>query len=352
MSSTLAHFRAMTRAVRRPFGARSPATRPASAAAPAATACDGGFVLHVVYRSCGTENRKGRPPYYSKLLSLTSLLQALARMRETPEIIYLNDGPIPPDRLTLMERTGEVLRKDNLGGRGSMRAALALPEERGWGAGDIVWFAEDDHLYAADAFVGLRAATLRFAEADYFGLYASIGDRGADGKPHSAFAHVPKDWRGSDPVLVEGHPWRHGLSTTSTFGARVGAIRGDRRMMETAMLSGGAWDHTTCLMYQGFGPFAWNALGAHFGPTPSLKRKARSAAIRVPMNLWQTSRRLLGARRRILVAPDPPLSTHLESDHLAPGTDWTAVAEDCLRRAGCGDAAPAVHGLPHAQARA
>ena len=52
--------------------------------------------LHVVYRSTGAENRMSRPAFYSKLGCLKSLLAAAERCQSPIELIFVNDGPIPP----------------------------------------------------------------------------------------------------------------------------------------------------------------------------------------------------------------------------------------------------------------
>ena len=63
--------------------------------------------VHLVLRSYGGENLKRRPSYYSKLLALTSFVRAASRLPDA-EVIFLNDGPVPPLHLELMERFGEA----------------------------------------------------------------------------------------------------------------------------------------------------------------------------------------------------------------------------------------------------
>jgi len=50
------------------------------------------------------------------------------------------------------------------------------------------------------------------------------------------------------------------VSTTSTFGVRLGVLREDRTLLRLVPYSGGSWDHTTCLTVQGRQPFAWSDL--------------------------------------------------------------------------------------------
>lgn len=289
-------------------------------------------MLHIIYRSYGGENKKGRPDYYSKHLALSSVVRAFQTLPPgMAELIFLNDGPIPDDRLRLMQRSGEVLARSNMGLRGSMRSALALPVERRWHAEDLVWLAEDDYLYSPHSFAGLSAAAEAFPDAAYFGLYAQIGARHPNGDLLGEEERVPNAWQDIDPVAVLGHPWRRALSTPSTFGARVKALVEDRRMMYIAMRSGGAWDHTTCLIYQGHRPYPLPAL---FAPLRGI-RNARSllhnvGAImaRAALNGYPYLRILSGIRNRLLVAPDPALITHMENAYLASGTDWRGFAQD------------------------
>lgn len=286
-------------------------------------------MLHIVYRSYGGENQKGRPSYYSKLLALESTIRAFEELpKGAAELIFLNDGPIPGDRLRVMEASGEIIARANLGMRGSIRAGMALPAQRRWKPGDLVWFAEDDYLYLPQAFGDLLKAAELFPQAAYFGLYAQIGDRLPNGNPTDE-TRVPASWRESEVTLVNGHPWRRGLSTTSTFGARVKPLLEDRRMMDMAMESGGAFDHTTCLMYQGHMPYPMFALTEPLRSTKDAKdwlRRAAISTVRAGLNGYQAMRKVTGSSIRLLVAPEPALSTHLETAYLASGNDWEAVA--------------------------
>ncbi len=288
-------------------------------------------MLHIIYRTYGGENKKGRPSYYSKILSLMSFLQAVERVNvKDIEIIYVIDGDIPPDRLQVMRTSGELLNYTALGLKGSLKTAVRLPAERGWPVDDVVWFTEDDYLYQPQALVDLIAATKAFPKADYFGLYALIGSRKPDGGPAEDYLRIPKRWSGSDALLVNGHPWRHALSTTGTFGVRVKAHAGDRAMMEYAIKFGGAFDHATSLMYQGYSPYSFQSLKASFldkNASSGWLRRSAIIGMRAWLNVYSAIRMRNGAEARILVAPDPALITHLETAYIATGTDWNLVAQ-------------------------
>jgi hypothetical protein len=292
--------------------------------------------LHIVYRSHGSENRKRRPPYYSKLLALASLVQAAEDAGQPVEIVFLNDGPIPGDRLAVMASAGEVVGRSGLGLRGSLNAALALPLERGWPDEDLVWLCEDDYLYRGRALRDLLAAAAAWPQADYLALYASIGDRPPEGGLLDDAYPVPARWRGSAPVSVNGHPWRRALSTTATFGLRMRTLRRDHRILSLTYYTGlGGCDHAACLLYQGLQPFPWRTLGRDLllgYPGDAVARAKRSAIapVKAAFNVWSYGRAGRGSR---LVSADPALATHMESPHLALGTDWEAVAAGCAARA-------------------
>ena len=130
---------------------------------------------HLVYRSYGGENRKLRPHYYSKLLTLTSFVRAASRLPEA-DITFLNNGPVPADRLSVMQRFGRVvqLAEKPQGLLAGYKAALMLSTTEPWSDDDVVSYVEDDYLFTEDAFLALAEATSELPQASYFTLY---GDR-------------------------------------------------------------------------------------------------------------------------------------------------------------------------------
>ena len=185
---------------------------------------------------------------------------------------------------------------------------------------------EDDYLYQPRALNDLIAAAETYADASYFGLYAMIGARLPNGSPSED--RVPSEWPDPETKLVNGHPWRRALSTTATFGARAKALVEDRSMMRLALRSGGAWDHTICLMYQGFRPYPMSSLINSLLDQTAAKSWLHRLGVfnaRIGLNLYQAARAKYANRRRF-VAADPALITHLETLYLAQGTDWRSVA--------------------------
>jgi hypothetical protein len=286
--------------------------------------------LYVVCRSVGSENAKNRPEFYSKTLALASLLRAAENVDIPTRLIFANDGPIPAARLAMMSRAGEVLPIRCGSNRSSYRLVLRLPRVRGWAPDDLVWFAEDDYLYAADAFSGVLAAAEKMPEADYFAAYSELRFDDAATRRSPAIAARTRAADDDEATQVGRVRWYRAVSTTSTFGAWVHTITADERLLRAAPFVGGAFDHATCMAYQGYRPFDRSQLGGEpvddgqLNPARQLARTVALTGLRSALNVVALARP--EHRRRVLVAPDPDLATHLEAGLLAPGTDWATEA--------------------------
>lgn len=277
--------------------------------------------LRIVYRSHGGENMKSRPPYYSKLLALTSVVRAVRESGQDPHLIFWNDGPIPADRLDLMRANGEVVRIDAGSNRASYRAAIEMAVRSDWSPRDVVWFAEDDYLYRPGTFSAVMAAATAIPDADYLSVF---GGQALDlGSPLRAFRAYPRLGAVDvpDAVDVAGLRWFRGVSTTSTFGARLSVLREDRNLLRILPFSGGSWDHTTCLAVQGRQPFTWQEIREEvlpFGELPPARWPVSVArgVVRAGVNL--RSRRS-PEHCRTLYLCDPVGAVHLELP--APGEE-------------------------------
>jgi hypothetical protein len=281
-------------------------------------------LLHLIYRSTGRENSKPRPPYYSKLLALTSFLRSVERCEPVPSIIYLNDGEIPADRLRLMEETGEIVHLPPLSASaygGSPRGglyrsyvrALDLVDARAWPARDLVYFSEDDYLYLPEALPELVRAADRLPQASYFAFNASV----VESRAHH--------------FAVGQERWLEAETATSSFGARIGALRQDRSIHRIAFSVG--HDIQVCLAYQGIRPYRWgyvvgDALGTAPGPRRSQRERWGRAGRQLLVNALATR---ASFRRHMLITPGRPLATHMELPARDGGGDWNAVAADNAR---------------------
>jgi hypothetical protein len=291
--------------------------------------------LHIVFRSHGGDNDKDRPQYYSKLLGLASLVRAADAVDPHPQILFVNDGPIPDDRLDLMRRHGEIVPIVGGSNRRSYRFSLALAAARAcgpapWPDDDVVWFAEDDYLYGVESLSQLQAAAGALARVDYLSMWG--GDALDPASPRSAPRARPERLSAGDPnaLPIDGVRWYRGMSTTSTFGVRVRALREDLRLLRAVPFTGGAFDRSTCLAVQGLQPFSWGEVRAEAWPSnrvpPAERPRAvlRGAAL-AALNLRAFRR---PANRRTFAASDPEQIFHMELPTQAKGRDWPAFAEE------------------------
>lgn len=284
-------------------------------------------MIRVVFRSYGGENDKGRPPYYSKLLALQSVLRA-AQGHEI-EFTFINDGPIPSERLRLMTTAGEVIHLPEVGMRQSYWTALTFAASRGWADDDLVWMAEDDYLYHPSAFADLREALTAIPQAAYFALSAST-PRFPLKSDFDRPQPTPRGWSESKLLVLNGREWVRAQSTTSTFGARVRALRQDLDIFRLCMLPHAKIlrDHDTCLVYQGFRPYRYRDLVRAMIGMSILGERSRLRSVLVSPFLLLTNLRAhrRSARKRLLVVPSPNLATHLDADLVSPGEDWARIA--------------------------
>jgi hypothetical protein len=288
--------------------------------------------LKLVVRSYGGENDKNRPPYYSKLLALTSFVRA-ARAVPEAEVVFLNDGPIPEDRLALMERSGAVrqIAAEPQGMRASYWHALNLPDQLGWDDDDVVFFVEDDYMFTAEAFVSLVAAVDGLPQASYFALYGERIDY--DDEADRRRFSVPYGWVSQPTRTVGADTWFNLPSTTSTFGGRVGALRADLPVFRMCMrpFRRRFLDHETCVIYQGHVPYHGLELllGAPDDFVPSLRGVVRTTFLvpfRIALNV-QAKRR---STAHYLYALTPNGATHMEYPVISPDRDWAAEAESVV----------------------
>lgn len=282
----------------------------------------------IIYRSYGGENKKSRPEYYNKVLCLHSLLRAVESVPDA-RLIFLNNGPIPDDRLQIMESAGEIVWLDSIGMRGSYRAALRLAWSPPPGEEEeIVWFSEDDYLYRPNALSALNAAAA--LPADYFALYGSTAGNWVTQDHNTGW--TPKGWAEVGPLEAEGVEWWRTVSTTSSFGARRGVLREDREIWLQGMLPHrrSLRDHDTCVVLQGYEPHTWGTVTKELllRGDGDLKARLKDAAIAPFKGALNVRSHRRTERRRVMIAPRPNLACHIEDGSIAPGYDWEALARD------------------------
>lgn len=284
----------------------------------------------VLFRSYGGENLKGRPAHFSKMACLVSTIQA-AKVAGA-ELIFVNNGPIPEDRSRVMRSAGEIVTLPGVGVHESYLSALRLAVSGRWSPDQLVYVSEDDYLYKPESFQRLAEAARAVPEADYLSLYGS-----SPTNPHprpDGIPHRPRGWQDPDPWFVNGQEWVRLYSTTATFGARVGKLEEDLSIFKfcTVPHRNMFRDHDTCVIYQGFEPYAYRdiarrAVGLAPGTPEQRLREVALASFYLASNLRSHRR---ATRRRLLIATEPNLATHVEVGFEAPGSDWAAIAAEAL----------------------
>lgn len=291
---------------------------------------------HLVYRSYGGENLKNRPDFYTKALTLASFVHAASKLQDA-DIVFVNNGPVPSDRLALMEAYGRVVQIDEgpVGLLDSYRFSLGLPDREGWSDDDVVSFNEDDYLFHPDAFVALGEATLGLSQVSYFAL---SGESPLDDSPAARLKfRLPRDWQPQPPQIVGKRTWFNLGSTTSTFSARVGALRADMSIFLqcTRPFKRRYLDHETCLLYQGVVPYRGQQIlvGLPGELQPTLRGVARTVFL-VPFRVALNVRARRQLEHHVLYAPTTGLAAHLECGLVGADQDWLAVADDVADWAG------------------
>jgi|GEM_PF-5092349 len=251
--------------------------------------------IRVWYRYTDKPSAKPRPPWFSKRVCLLSLLDALGRVADNlVSLVVVADGPLSDETRRLLDGKAKVVELSHGGKCRSFAEVLRLALADGR-PGELAYFAEDDYLYAPDAFSSLLEAVAERPDVDYFTLY-DHPDR--YGSPERAAARK-----------AAGHAWYEAPSTCLTFAARTEALRRDR------------WGFYTLSRAPGLD-----------------SRRLRSAAVRIGWRkpLDHLSWRLVlrqrhlppwtRARRPRLLAPVPGLATHCELDVVSAAVDWSAIA--------------------------
>ena len=285
--------------------------------------------IHLVLRSYGGENNKNRPPYYSKLLGLISFIRAASRVPDA-DVLFLNDGPVPADHLSLMERFGTVVSVP--GGPAGMRAsywyAVTLPQRHPeWDDDDLVALNEDDYLFRPDAFAVLDAAAAGIPEAGYFSVYGPRPDY-ASATLRSDFS-LPHGWTPGPDRTVDGGTWFNQPGITSTFTARAGALRRDSIVFRHCMIPFRRrfLDHETCLIYQGFLPYRGLdlVLGLPGDFVPGIRGTIRTVVL-IPFRFALNLHALLRREAHLLYCLSPNEATHLDLPVISTDWDWAAEA--------------------------
>lgn len=247
--------------------------------------------LHVLYRLYPPESDKRRPAYHSKVLCLRSVVRALAEVPGSRLVLLVDAKDLPAEYAAVLPPGTEVAFLGGIGNGRSYHAQMRWLRDAA--DDDLVYLSEDDYLYTRDAFASFVAAAAEMPEVDYFCLY-DHPDR------YTRDDDVPLP--GPRQVWIGGgRHWRWAESAAMSFGGRAGTFRADARVH------------------------------ARFAPRGSFRDNVVMRALRYnDRRFW---RLMQGLRpywwkrpRRRLASPMPSLSTHMDTDFMAPLVDWEAVA--------------------------
>jgi hypothetical protein len=248
----------------------------------------------VLYRTCPGENRAPRPIWYSKEISIKSILLSFRVLKKevSAEFTLYIDGYLKPhDEWSSMikkmvESRGTILENPPKGnvetGITVLRQALDLPENR------VLIFSEDDYLWLTPALLGIYRSLAELpvqysTPYDHPVRYQPDYPQGAD-LPH---------WQKAIFLTKERH-WRAQESTCMTFATTSHILSEDITIFEKHKDNGKGRpeDRELFRELQQLGPYEHNRIG----------------------------------KRRLLVGPMPSLATHAHLPWLAPVVDWEKEA--------------------------
>jgi hypothetical protein len=265
------------------------------------------------------------------MLALISFVRAATEVKGA-ELLLLNDGPTPDDKLAVMRRYGRVAQTGEKakGLRASYRAALELVTTESWTDDDVICDIEDDYLVMADALIALAEAVPGLPDASYFSLYGAQPNY--DDPLERIELGVLRDWKAHPDRRVGDPVWFNRASVTSTFAARVGILREDLPIFIQCLppfLRRRILDHETCLLYQGFVPYhRWEFRFGLPGDFEISLRCVVRATVLVPLRIALNLRAHRQGTPHLLYTVTPNLATHLERPVISPDRDWVAVDEE------------------------
>lgn len=259
------------------------------------------LLLRVWCRYTDKPSTKPRPPWFTKQTCLSSLLESLEQVTEhLASLTVVVDGPVSHDLRDLLDGRARMVTSSRGGKCRTFGEVLriAIAESA---PGEIVYFAEDDYLYAPDAFAALLEAAREMNDVDYFTLY-DHPDRYSGAE------------RAFSRTTVGARSWYGVPSTCLTFAARIEALRRDRWLFYAASRTPGL---DSRVLRQAAVRAGWRTPMDELSWHLVLRERQRKPWSR-PM-------------QRRLLSPVPGLATHCESGVVSEGVDWERIALNSRR---------------------
>jgi hypothetical protein len=264
-------------------------------------------VLHILYRISDKSRAFDKDRAKNKLATKIDSLENAVRHLGRDNFHVFADNCDQPT-IDKIESLGIAPKIISLGNSGSLchviRYALEHFEKE-----DYVYFLEDDfwHLSSSKSLLleGLSVS-------DYVTLYdnpdkyKSLSDGGYN-------PYITDKGEGSEVFLTLHRHWKTTNSTVMTFATRVGTLKEDANV---------------------FISFAQQKIPQDFAIFTLLRKQPL-----LPLLLRSSKKLFLSAflyrlklkPKRTLISPIPSLSTHLETDYLAPFIGWADLIEDEIR---------------------
>ena len=230
--------------------------------------------LRILYRYSDSQNNKGRPPYFSKKTCFESFLQTFRG--HDIYVIADNISEETYQYLCRYIRTERIIRTSLYNSKSFLYAVGTAIQS--FTDNDLVYLVEDDYLHTKDA---PRVLIEGLAIADYVSGYDHPDKymNAADGGPNPFISDGGEVTR---VMLTPSRHWKITNSCCMTFAARVKTLKEDHDVY-----------HSYC-----------------------------QTTIPEDFQMWVT----LFNRGRKLISCIPAVSTHCESQWLAPLVEWQSVA--------------------------
>jgi hypothetical protein len=212
----------------------------------------------------------------------------------------------------------QIYRLDRIGNAGTFLLQLKLLLEQPYA--ELVYFAEDDYLYRSNTIAHMLDFVATYPDADFI--------TPAD---HPDYFQLPLHTKLCSQVRFHaGYFWRTVGTTCLTFLTRRSVLRDAARIFRTyrrGNLDASMWLALTKAGVRN--PFYL------LGTALNSRLEAAILAKAWLYGWWH----ILTARRKKLWVPTPSIAAHVERDTLAPGVDWSAIA-DLVERSEIRDYAP------------
>lgn len=235
-------------------------------------------------------------------LCLSSLKSSLGHLK-VKFFAILDNCPKEYERLFRKYFDGpglEIMSLPGIGNNGTWKKQVEILLEQK--DSEYVFFAEDDYFYLPDNFNEMIEILKTEKDVDFVTPY-----------DHLDYYNLPLHNYKSDYRMINGRRWRNVSTTCMTFMTTKKALRETKDIF----LSYSRRNDDASL---------WLALTKMNIFNPSLYFRfllTSKPMFKIFAKAWFfCSKQLFFGKKRVLLAPEPSLGTHMDDKYLAPGIDW------------------------------